>query len=161
MLLPLSGMDASSPRLEARSRRRSNAVAGAFPVLTTCAPRLGALVWRRRVSEIRLPDTDGMEVLDFALTRYSPAAPIAEWLTPQNTAIPVLPALAGRVIEVASDPDVSLVQLANLIGVERERRPGARAVRRRAPVADWRAEALAGPSPAGLQAFSRFRMKTL
>lgn len=46
----------------------------------------------------------------------SPAAPIAEWLTPQNTAIPVLPALAGRVIEVASDPDVSLVQLANLIG---------------------------------------------
>jgi HD-like signal output (HDOD) protein len=44
------------------------------------------------------------------------AAPIGEWLTPQNTAIPVLPALASRVIEVASDPDVSLVQLANLIG---------------------------------------------
>ncbi len=41
--------------------------------------------------------------------------PIGEWLTPQNTAIPVLPTLAGRVIEVASDPDVSLVQLANLI----------------------------------------------
>jgi HD-like signal output (HDOD) protein len=46
----------------------------------------------------------------------SPAAPIGLWLTPQNTAIPVLPALASRVIEVASDPDVSLVQLANLIG---------------------------------------------
>ena len=44
------------------------------------------------------------------------AAPIAEWLIPQNTAIPVLPALAGRVVEVASDPDVSLLQLANLIG---------------------------------------------
>jgi HD-like signal output (HDOD) protein len=44
------------------------------------------------------------------------AAPIGEWLTPQNTAIPVLPALAGRVIELASDPEVSLVQLANLIG---------------------------------------------
>jgi putative nucleotidyltransferase with HDIG domain len=41
--------------------------------------------------------------------------PIGEWLTPQTTAIPVLPALASRVIEVASDPDVSLVQLANLI----------------------------------------------
>jgi HD-like signal output (HDOD) protein len=39
-----------------------------------------------------------------------------EWLTPQNTAIPVLPALAGRVIELAGDPDVSLVQLANVIG---------------------------------------------
>lgn len=45
-----------------------------------------------------------------------PATPIGEWLTPQNTAIPVLPALAGRVIELASDPEVSLVQLANLIG---------------------------------------------
>jgi HD-like signal output (HDOD) protein len=44
------------------------------------------------------------------------AAPIGEWLTPQNTAIPVLPALASRVIEVANDPNVSLVQLANLIG---------------------------------------------
>jgi putative nucleotidyltransferase with HDIG domain len=43
-------------------------------------------------------------------------APIGEWLTPQTTAIPVLPALAGRVIEVANDPNVSLVQLANLIG---------------------------------------------
>jgi putative nucleotidyltransferase with HDIG domain len=41
--------------------------------------------------------------------------PIRDWLTPQNTAIPVLPALASRVIEVANDPDVSLVQLANLI----------------------------------------------
>jgi HD-like signal output (HDOD) protein len=45
----------------------------------------------------------------------SSTPPIAEWLTPTNTAIPVLPALASRVIEVASDPDVSLVQLANLI----------------------------------------------
>jgi HD-like signal output (HDOD) protein len=45
-----------------------------------------------------------------------PAAAIGEWLTPQNTAIPVLPSIAGRVIELASDPDVSLVQLANLIG---------------------------------------------
>jgi HD-like signal output (HDOD) protein len=46
----------------------------------------------------------------------SSAAPIGEWLTPQNTAIPVLPALASRVIEVANDPNVSLVQLANIIG---------------------------------------------
>ncbi|RPI11585.1 MAG: HDOD domain-containing protein, partial [Actinobacteria bacterium] len=46
----------------------------------------------------------------------TPAAPIGEWLTPQTTAIPVLPALASRVIEVANDPNVSLVQLANLIG---------------------------------------------
>jgi putative nucleotidyltransferase with HDIG domain len=46
----------------------------------------------------------------------TPASPIGEWLTPQNTAIPVLPALASRVIEVANDPNVSLVQLANLIG---------------------------------------------
>jgi HD-like signal output (HDOD) protein len=46
----------------------------------------------------------------------SASAPIGDWLTPQNTAIPVLPALASRVIEVANDPNVSLVQLANLIG---------------------------------------------
>jgi HD-like signal output (HDOD) protein len=46
----------------------------------------------------------------------SPAAPIGDWLTPQNTAIPVLPALANRVIEIANDPEVSLVQLANIIG---------------------------------------------
>jgi putative nucleotidyltransferase with HDIG domain len=45
-----------------------------------------------------------------------PAAPTGQWLTPQNTAIPVLPSLAERIGEVASDPDVSLVQLANLIG---------------------------------------------
>lgn len=43
-------------------------------------------------------------------------ATLGEWLTPQTTAIPVLPALASRVIEVANDPNVSLVQLANLIG---------------------------------------------
>ena len=48
-------------------------------------------------------------------TVVAPGAPLAEWLTPQNTAIPVVPALASRVIDVASDPDVSLVQLANLI----------------------------------------------
>jgi HD-like signal output (HDOD) protein len=53
--------------------------------------------------------------MDSAQT-LSTAAPVGEWLTPQNTAIPVLPALASRVIEVATDPDVSLVQLANLIG---------------------------------------------
>jgi HD-like signal output (HDOD) protein len=46
----------------------------------------------------------------------APILTIGDWLTPQNTAIPVLPALASRVIEVASDPEVSLVQLANLIG---------------------------------------------
>lgn len=44
------------------------------------------------------------------------AVPIGSWLTPQNTALPVLPALASRVIEVASSPDGSLVQVANLIG---------------------------------------------
>jgi HD-like signal output (HDOD) protein len=42
-------------------------------------------------------------------------APLAEWLTPNNTAIPVLPTLASRVIEMASDPNMSLVQIANLI----------------------------------------------
>jgi putative nucleotidyltransferase with HDIG domain len=45
-----------------------------------------------------------------------PAPPNGEWLTPQNTAIPVLPSLAGRIGAVASDPDVSLAQLASLIG---------------------------------------------
>jgi putative nucleotidyltransferase with HDIG domain len=45
-----------------------------------------------------------------------PTSSNGEWLTPQNTAIPVLPALAGRISEVARDPDLSLVQLANLIG---------------------------------------------
>jgi HD-like signal output (HDOD) protein len=54
-----------------------------------------------------------MEGEQTTLTR---TAPLGEWLTPQNTAIPVLPALASRVIEVANDPCVSLVQLANLIG---------------------------------------------
>lgn len=43
------------------------------------------------------------------------AAPASEWLIPSNTAIPVLPTLASRVIEMASDPDMSLVQLANVI----------------------------------------------
>ncbi|HEY3380324.1 MAG TPA: HDOD domain-containing protein [Vicinamibacterales bacterium] len=42
-------------------------------------------------------------------------SPIGDWLTPQNTAIPVLPTFAGRVIEMTSDPNVSLVQLANVI----------------------------------------------
>jgi HD-like signal output (HDOD) protein len=42
-------------------------------------------------------------------------APLCEWLTPNNTAIPVLPTLASRVIEMASDPNMSLVHLANLI----------------------------------------------
>jgi HD-like signal output (HDOD) protein len=42
-------------------------------------------------------------------------APLGEWLTPNNTAIPVLPTLASRVIEMASDPNMSLVQIANLI----------------------------------------------
>jgi putative nucleotidyltransferase with HDIG domain len=46
----------------------------------------------------------------------APSEPLGEWLTPQNTAIPVLPTLASRVIDLANDPDVSLVQLANLIG---------------------------------------------
>lgn len=40
---------------------------------------------------------------------------VAEWLRPNNTAIPVLPTLASRVIEMASDPDMSVVQLANVI----------------------------------------------
>lgn len=43
-------------------------------------------------------------------------APSAEWLVASNTAIPVLPTLASRVIEMASDPDMSLVRLANVIG---------------------------------------------
>jgi HD-like signal output (HDOD) protein len=42
-------------------------------------------------------------------------APLSEWLTPNNTAIPVLPTLASRVIEMASDPNMSVVQIANLI----------------------------------------------
>jgi HD-like signal output (HDOD) protein len=43
------------------------------------------------------------------------APPAAEWLTPNNTAIPVLPTLATRVIEMASDPNMSVVHLANVI----------------------------------------------
>ncbi len=39
----------------------------------------------------------------------------ADWLAPNNTAIPVLPTLASRVIEMASDPDASAVHLANVI----------------------------------------------
>lgn len=49
----------------------------------------------------------------------SPPSPAASqlgvWLTPNNTAIPVLPTLASRVIEMASDPDMSVVQLSNVI----------------------------------------------
>jgi len=45
----------------------------------------------------------------------STPAPIGEWLVPNNTAIPVLPTLAGRAIELASDPEASVVQLANVI----------------------------------------------
>jgi putative nucleotidyltransferase with HDIG domain len=41
--------------------------------------------------------------------------PGSEWLTPNNTAIPVLPTLATRVIEMASDPNMSVVHLANVI----------------------------------------------
>lgn len=43
------------------------------------------------------------------------ARPNPEWLTPNNTAIPVLPTLASRVIEMASDPDMSVIHLANVI----------------------------------------------
>jgi HD-like signal output (HDOD) protein len=45
----------------------------------------------------------------------APVTPQGEWLTPNNTAIPVIPTLASRVIEMASDPNMSVVQLANVI----------------------------------------------
>ena len=45
----------------------------------------------------------------------APAVPNEEWLTPKNTSIPVLPTLAARVIELATDPDCSVVQIANVI----------------------------------------------
>lgn len=41
--------------------------------------------------------------------------PNEDWLTPKNTAIPVLPTFAARVIELAADPDCSVVQIANVI----------------------------------------------
>lgn len=43
------------------------------------------------------------------------AIPNEDWLTPKNTAIPVLPTFAARVIELASDPDCSVVKIANVI----------------------------------------------
>jgi HD-like signal output (HDOD) protein len=51
------------------------------------------------------------------MTVEAAAGPLVpgDWLTPNNTAIPVLPTLATRVIEMASDPDISAVKLANLI----------------------------------------------
>src|SRR5512141_3033513 len=48
-------------------------------------------------------------------TPAATVAPTHEWLTPNNTAIPVLPTLASRVIEMVSDPDTSVVTLASLI----------------------------------------------
>ena len=41
--------------------------------------------------------------------------PMPEWLTVNNSSIPVLPTLASRVIELASDPDMSVGHLANVI----------------------------------------------